>query len=98
MSRYPEVITDALLRQYAHITDDEMLRDINETEREIDSETRRAMAQRVVADNTPHDSHNHRMEHFRADAYRDGVEQRRQFVAFLHRVLAARASTLKEDL
>lgn len=89
MKSYPDPITPDLLPKYAHISDDEVRRDIADTEAEIPVDEQLAAANEVVA-RSHHSDAERRLADFRTTGYRQRNAQRRQFIAFLHRLLAAR--------
>ena len=87
----PTVITSEDLARAAQIPDEEIERDIAETEREIEQEKQKAEGYRLIAEATT-DALQRRMAEFRHDAARSGAEQRAAFVRFLRALLAARRS------
>lgn len=83
MSKYPDVITDEILKSNAHLSDAEILQDIRDTAAEILTEEDKHKAYSLLAN---HD----RMASFRADAARHGARERKDFVEFLEKLLQAR--------
>lgn len=90
MKEYPKVITTADLQRYAHITDDEVRRDILDTETEIAQYERVRKAESEIAEAHP-DANVRRMADFKATARPLQIGERQDFVAFLRRLLDARA-------
>lgn len=92
MSKYPEAITAKVLEANAHVTDHEIRVDIRDTEREIENYRRLEKAEREVA--TVHENPMERkMADFKAGARPGQIAEREAFVAFLRRLLDARAAT-----
>lgn len=89
MKTYPEVITAEHLAKYAHISESEVAVDIIETEAEITSYQRLAVAEREIAALAISESER-RLAAFRADARPLQIAEREAFVAFLRRLQAAR--------
>jgi len=92
MSKYPDIITDNILEQNKHITDETIKGDIEDTLAEISVEEVKAESNEAIF-NKPRDPGERKMAAFRMDAARNAVERRRNFVLFLERLLAARQST-----
>jgi hypothetical protein len=92
MSKYPEVIDARVLEINAHISDEDIRKDIRDTEREIADYTRLENAEREVADTHP-DPMQRKMADFRANARPSQIREREAFVAFLTRLLDARHAT-----
>lgn len=86
MREYPRVID---LSKYAGVSDEEIKRDIADTEREIEQFGKLEEANQMEADNHP-DEHMRHLAQFKADARPHQQAERREFVAFLQRILAAR--------
>lgn len=86
MKTYPQIID---LSKYAGISDEEIRRDIADTEREIEQFEKLQVANQIEADNHP-DEHMRHVAQFKADARPHQQAERRDFVAFLQRILAAR--------
>lgn len=93
MSKYPEVITVRTLEVNAGISDDQLARDIADTEAEITNYRRLEAAEREVA--TVHPSAmERRMADFKAGARPRQIADREAFVSFLRKLQAARADGL----
>jgi len=90
MSKYPEVITESILEQNSHISDEEIKADIEDTLAEISVEEAKANYNETILNNSSSQPER-KMAAFRMDAARDGVKRRQEFVDFLERLLAARA-------
>lgn len=75
-------ITPDTLARLAHISDEEVRRDIADTQAEIDDMRRRAPLLRALGDG---------MSVMRADAYVSGIHEREGFIAKLQALLDARA-------
>lgn len=89
MPRYPEEITEEVLNKTDHISDSEVRRDIADTKTEIENMTKEAEGHKLIAESnmgTPKG----KMHNFRWYAARNGIKERRGFVAFLERLLEAR--------
>lgn len=91
MSKYPTEITEATLAKNAHISDEQIQKDIRDTEAEILSFTALQDGERIAAANLP-DPGERRMADFRASVRPQQIEERREFVAFLTAILAARSA------
>lgn len=91
---YPTVITPEILAKNASIPDAEIERDITETARDLEEQRRRADAFEVLAqsESTPH--YERRMARFRADNAAYNIAQMKALLAFLRKLLAARAGTV----
>jgi hypothetical protein len=89
MKTYPEVITAEKLASLSHIPDAEIVKDIAETEAEIENYRRLEEAEREVARVHPN-PHERRMADFKAGARPDQIREREAFVAFLRRIQSAR--------
>jgi len=89
MSKYPSEITESILRQNEHISDEEIKGDIEDTLAEISVEEKKADAQEAIFNNSTSQP-DRRMAGFRMDAARDGVRRRQEFVQFLELLLEAR--------
>ena len=72
---------DDVLARNAHISDEEVLQDIIDTQREISRMQREISGLEMIGD---------RMSHFRADARRSGIRERQEFIAKLEALLKAR--------
>lgn len=77
---------EAFLEANAHISTDEVLRDIADTETEIVQMEREA----EHLEKTPLSMRTARLDHLRADARRDGITRRKEFIAKLNRLLDLR--------
>ena len=88
MSRYPTSITPDILAHFTHIPDEELLRDIHDTEREEVEARETADAHAKLAEFGP--PHERRMAAFRASAYRERAQVRREFADYLQRLYDAR--------
>jgi len=78
----------------AHISDEEVLRDIAETETEI----RVMEAEAEHLSKTPLSMSSARWDHMRADARRSGVTHRKEFIAKLQNLLETRRKTFLTPL
>jgi hypothetical protein len=68
--------------QLDHITNEEIEQDILDTENEITTMQREIEGFRILGD---------RLSHFKADARRDGIAQRQEFITKLRGILAGRS-------
>lgn len=89
--KYPDPIAPDVLARLAHISDEEIVRDISDTEAEIARYERLEEAERTIA-STHHNKNERRLADFRANARPLQIAERRSFVEFLQRLQAARAS------
>lgn len=94
MGKYPTEITAAVLAKNAHISDETIRRDIADTEAEVANFTALLEVEQAASINLP-DPHARRMAAFRAGARPSQIEERREFIAFLKAILAARAAGLE---
>lgn len=90
MSKYPGVITPAILAKHAHISDEEVRRDIAETETEIVEGEAAACAYDTIASLGTSLPHERKLAAFHASAKRSTNNDRRAFIDYLTRVLEAR--------
>jgi len=90
MTDYPEEITAAVLLKNAHLSDNEVERDLRDTEAEIKAYDLLADGLNAVANLTGVPDGEARMNRFRASGYQDRNRDRRAFVAFLNRLTDAR--------
>jgi hypothetical protein len=91
MKKYPTVITDEILANLSKHSDEDIAKDITETEYEIGNLERLEEAEREVA--RVHPSHSERrLAEFRADARIEQRRQRQEFIDFLKRVQEARSA------
>lgn len=67
--------------EFAHITNEEILKDIADTEAEIVTLTKESQAYSMLED---------RMSQFRADCRRDGIRERNAFIEKLKNILRTR--------
>lgn len=88
MKTYPEVID---LAKYAHISDDEIAKDIADTEAEIAGYEATQRAERQIAESHPSEM-DRRLYDFKASARPAQIAERQAFVAFLRRIQTARAA------
>ena len=88
MSKYPEVITPEVLELNKSLSDQEVLRDIADTEFEIMNLEKQVEAHGLLSE--AGFGQEARMANFRHTAAIDGIKQRREFVAFLNKLLEAR--------
>lgn len=88
MSSYPKIITNEVLQNTAHLTSAEILQDIRDTNAEIAVEKRKIQALSLLTE-IDHD----RMTSSRADVYRRGIRDRKDFVEFLEKLLKARGDS-----
>jgi hypothetical protein len=91
MSKYPESITNEILQQLSHISDEDLQSDINETMSEIVGMRKEVEGHRLVAEANGAGTPQHKMATFRADAKSHGIEEREAFVAFPQRIQKARS-------
>jgi len=89
MNKYPEVITENILEQNKHISDDEIKGDIEDTLAEITEKELEIDVQEHILE-TSSDQARRKMAHFRKGAAEDGIERRKEFILLLERLLAAR--------
>lgn len=82
-------ITAEVLRQTAEITDVEVRRDIADTQAEIEGYERRLVGLEEQAAHGA-DLAERKLAWFRSGAVRHEIEQRREFVDYLERLLVAR--------
>jgi hypothetical protein len=94
MKQYPKVTAENV-GDYAHIDDDVIVRDILDTELEIEQYKRVKAAEEEIAKAHP-DVNERRMADFKARARIGEISQRQQFVTFLREIQAARASNPEE--
>ena len=92
MTNWPEVITDEQLAKHADIPDAEMRQDIRDTESEIHELEALEKAEREASTASVVPEHERRLAAFRASARGYQVKERQGFIAYLRRVLAARAA------
>lgn len=85
MKKYPEVITDVIGLSYIHITDEEVVRDIEETEREIACYERMIEGQEILSKHHVNPG-NAQMYALRVSSSIGERDQRREFVKFLQRL------------
>ena len=89
MSKYPSTITPEILKQQAHISTSTVQQDIDDTESEIvqlikEAEGYEARERRLQGQPLA------RMASFKASNARDNIRRRRDFVAFLRKLLVAK--------
>lgn len=89
MSKYPEVITENILQQNEHVSDDEIKGDIEDTLAEIAERELEIDVQDHILENSS-DQGKRKMAAFRKGAAQDGIERRKEFVLFLECLLEAR--------
>jgi len=90
VKRYPEIITPQILERTAHISDADVVRDIVDTEQEIENLRAVEAAELVIA--ARHlDPTERKMAAFKADARPLQIAEREAFVAYLKRLQGARA-------
>jgi len=77
---------EEFLKTNAHIPDDEVLRDIADTEFEI----RQMTAEAEHLEKTPMSLPSARMDHMRASARRSGIKDREEFIQKLKKLLQLR--------
>ena len=90
-SKYPQVITPDVLIKIAHVDDEQIRRDIYETEIEIKNLEKDINGYELIA-NSQRGIPQGRIAAFRTDGKRFGMQKRREFVRFLTAVLEARGS------
>lgn len=88
-TKYPDPITPELLPKWSHISDDDVARDIADTEEEIAKYSRLEEAERTLASTHPN-AGERRMADFRANARPLQIAERRSFVDFMKRLQSAR--------
>lgn len=88
MNQYLEIITPEIIKQNEHISDDEIRQDIADTKYEIENlgKEHEGWLAQAVTTNMPE----RRMAYFHADNARHGIDERKKFIAFLEKLLAAR--------
>lgn len=91
MKEYPAEITVDMLPKWAHLRDEEIERDIRETQVAIDGYRATMQAEEITARSHPIESER-RMADFKAGARPGQIAEREAFNAFLRRILAARHS------
>lgn len=94
MTKYPEVID---LAKYANVSDAEVARDIADTEREIAQYRELREAEARIARAHPSQAER-RMAAFKSGARVGQIAEREEFVAFLRRIQAARASGVGQEV
>jgi hypothetical protein len=87
MKSYPEVID---LAKYSNVSDAEIVKDIADTEFEIQNLEQVEKAERAIAETHP-SPHERRLADFKAGARPLQIAERQAFVAFLRRIQAARS-------
>ena len=87
--KYPDPVTPEMLPKFNHIPTSTIHKDIAETEAEIAQYEKLQEANQIEADNHPN-PHMRDLAQFKADARPYQQAERRDFVAFLNRILAAR--------
>lgn len=95
MGKYPTEITDATLAKNVHISDDQIRRDIADTEAEIEK-YKALMGAELVTAIHHEDAGTRRMADFSAGARPLQIAERQEFVDFLNLLLAARATPTAE--
>ncbi|MCB1714788.1 MAG: hypothetical protein KDK05_06605 [Candidatus Competibacteraceae bacterium] len=93
---YPSEITEEVLQKNAHITDEEIQRDIDDTRAEIVSLEQQSEGYQLIADANP-SSPDGKMAYFRQIGAEQGITKRRAFVVFLEALLKARQETTMEE-
>lgn len=93
MNEYPEVITPEILSKYALIPDEEIRKDIVDTEAEISQLLKAAEAYEVLAN-----LNSNKLAWRQCQVAEIGAIQRTKFVAFLEKVLSARAKTALDNV
>jgi predicted sulfurtransferase len=86
-------ITPGVLAAHAHISNEEVERDIRDTEREIVEYEATLKAEEALALSHPN-AHERKLAAFRASVRPNQIRERREFVAWLRRLLTARGVTL----
>ena len=89
MSKYPEVISEKVLATNAHISDDQIERDMADTEAEIANYRRLQVAEEEIA-RVHENPHERKMADFKARGRPSQIAEREDFVAFLERLKTAR--------
>lgn len=89
--KYPETITADMLPTWAHASDDDLSRDLADTELEILAFGMLRDAELVIARVHPNPNERH-IAAFKADARPAQIAEREHFVAFLKRLRSARMS------
>lgn len=89
--KYPEVITDDVLSKMTRVSDDEIARDIADTEAEIASLEKEIDGHRLIADANP-SSPQGKMAYFLSTGKQSDIDRRRYFVKFLKALQAARVA------
>ena len=87
--KYPKEITSEVLEQVSHVSDDEIIKDIADTQAEIVSLKKEIDGLTLIAEakmGTP----DGKMAAFRRDGKQVGLDERLDFVRFLGAVLEAR--------
>lgn len=90
MKTYPEIITGEHLAQQAHITTDEVLRDIADTEAEVQQLRQLREAEGTMADSPMLGDAARRLSAFRVEARVNQIAEREAFISYLRRLLVAR--------
>lgn len=88
--KYPDIITPNILQENSHLPDSEVEADIKDTEMEIEKMTMEMNGYRLIAE-ADRGMAEGKMAAFRQSAREQGISERREFVAFLRRLLEARA-------
>lgn len=90
MSKYPAVITEDVLAAQAHISNEEIERDIADTQAEVEHLDHVWEAERTLARHHL-DANDRKLYDFKANARPYQIHERREFILFLQRLLHARA-------
>ena len=90
-SKYPSELSADDLAKFAHISEEQIHRDIRDTEAEILSLELLLEADRTTAEHHPL-AYERRMADFRFRARPTQIAERKEFIAFLNLILTARAA------
>ncbi len=85
MKKYPEVITDEVLAQASLVTDEDIERDIRDTEVEVINLEKEVKGHDLIYQ-ANRGNPSGKMAAFRRDGKRQGMDERRNFITFLRAV------------
>lgn len=91
---YPTVITPDVLAQHASVSDAEIEREITATARDLEDQRRKADTYLLTVNTASVSSNERRLAQFRADNSAYHIAQMKALLAFLRKLLAARAAAV----